>query len=83
MGRNAPFALAVLVGGYAWQIHGFWVGVFALLSLCIIMGLSNLVVLYAASSSENPLRWIRIVSWGWPIAALLMIAITGAAIGTV
>lgn len=73
------WALVIGAGAYAWQVHGFFDGIAVLLLLLLVIGVSNLLIMFFSGS----LRLIRLSRWSWLGAAYVLVAISGASGGSV
>ena len=69
----------LFVAAYAWQVSGFWIGLLALVLYIGATITANVIYIATlASKSADPVRRFQRLKWALFIAAMLMIAFTGA-----
>lgn len=66
-------------GAYAWQVHGFWIGLTVVLSLYAVISVTNMAVLsqWGTPSALQANRWL------WVVVAWLAIALSRAEIASI
>lgn len=72
------FAL-IAVALYAWQLHGFWIGLLLLVGLIAVIAVTNMILLVRFGN----FRALLINRWFWVAAAFVTVAMSGASIGSV
>ena len=70
-------AALLFAGGYAWQLHGFFVSIAVIASLVVSISLTNA---FLVGSGRD--RLIRRSRWLWIAAAFVLIGLSGVSIGT-
>ena len=71
--------LAMLAAaGYAWRLHGFWIGIAVMLGLLAVIAVTNMIILVKSGN----LGLIRVNRWGWVFLASSALVWSSASGGT-
>ena len=82
---DAYLSLAALLcaGAYAWQVHGFWIGLAVLVGLWLAISATNLFVMARMREEVDAgraFKKMRRLKWAWIALAYILIGLSGAEI---
>ncbi len=70
------------VGLYAWQLHGWLLGLSVVVGLFVVIPSTNLAVM-AVASEKSVLQLVRINRWFWIVCTAMVLALSAATIENV